>query len=132
MQMQWSKVTDKLDLIALYHPKYGLHCANGGPCESLVTYVETPRNVSIWTLHLRNMSSSLTGKYECTFTLYPEGARTKIYNLLIQTNGKHNWWMERGKCFHSALTDSMDMYSEANHVHRGWAEVVLSGKEDRN
>uniref|UniRef100_A0A8C0K190 CD96 molecule n=1 Tax=Canis lupus dingo TaxID=286419 RepID=A0A8C0K190_CANLU len=92
VQMQWSKVTDKLDLIALYHPKYGLHCANGGPCESLVTYVETPRNVSIWTLHLRNMSSSLTGKYECTFTLYPEGARTKIYNLLIQTNVTQDEW----------------------------------------
>ncbi|XP_025845812.2 T-cell surface protein tactile isoform X3 [Vulpes vulpes] len=92
VQMQWSKVTDKLDLIALYHPKYGLHCANGGPCESLVTYVETPRNVSIWTLHLRNMSSSLTGKYECTFTLYPEGVRTRIYNLLIQTNVTQDEW----------------------------------------
>ncbi|CAK7310747.1 T-cell surface protein tactile [Vulpes lagopus] len=92
VQMQWSKVTDKLDLIALYHPKYGLHCANGSPCESLVTYVETPRNVSIWTLHLRNMSSSLTGKYECTFTLYPEGVRTRIYNLLIQTNVTQDEW----------------------------------------
>nr|XP_055172204.1 T-cell surface protein tactile isoform X2 [Nyctereutes procyonoides] len=92
VQMQWSKVTDKLDLIALYHPKYGLHCANGGPCESLVTYIETPRNVSMWTLHLRNMSSSLTGKYECTFTLYPEGVRTRIYNLLIQTNVTQDEW----------------------------------------
>ncbi|XP_032708068.1 T-cell surface protein tactile isoform X5 [Lontra canadensis] len=86
VQMQWSKVTDKLDLIALYHPQYGFHCSNSGPCESLVTFTETPRNVSTWTLHLKNMSSSLTGKYECSFTLYPEGFRTKIYNLLLQTN----------------------------------------------
>ncbi|XP_032205449.1 T-cell surface protein tactile isoform X1 [Mustela erminea] len=86
VQMQWSKVTDKLDLIALYHPQYGFHCSNGGPCESLVTFTETPGNVSTWTLHLKNVSSSLTGKYECSFTLYPEGFRTKIYNLLLQTN----------------------------------------------
>ncbi|XP_047580178.1 T-cell surface protein tactile isoform X3 [Lutra lutra] len=86
VQMQWSKVTDKLDLIALYHPQYGFHCSNGGPCESLVTFTETPRNVSTWTLHLKNMSSSLTGKYECSFTLYPEGFRTKIYNLILQTS----------------------------------------------
>ncbi|XP_040340382.1 T-cell surface protein tactile isoform X3 [Herpailurus yagouaroundi] len=86
VQMQWSKVTDKLDLIALYHPQYGLHCANDSPCESLVTFTKTPRNVSKWTLHLKNVSSSFTGKYECSFTLFPEGVRTKIYNLLIQTN----------------------------------------------
>nr|XP_060496060.1 T-cell surface protein tactile isoform X7 [Panthera onca] len=86
VQMQWSKVTDKLDLIALYHPQYGLHCANDSPCESLVTFTKTPRNVSKWTLHLKNVSSSFSGKYECSFTLFPEGVRTKIYNLLIQTN----------------------------------------------
>ncbi|XP_047731997.1 T-cell surface protein tactile isoform X1 [Prionailurus viverrinus] len=86
VQMQWSKVTDKLDLIALYHPQYGLHCASDSPCESLVTFTKTPRNVSKWTLHLKNVSSSFTGKYECSFTLFPEGVRTKIYNLLIQTN----------------------------------------------
>ncbi|XP_040477150.1 T-cell surface protein tactile isoform X6 [Ursus maritimus] len=92
VQMQWSQVTDKLDLIALYHPQYGLHCANASPCESLVTFTETPRNVSTWTLHLKNVSSSLTGKYECSFTLYPEGVRTKIYNLLIQTNVTQDEW----------------------------------------
>lgn len=91
VQMQWSKLTDKSDLIALYHPQYGLHCAHNSPCESLVTFTETSRNVSKWTLHLRNVSSSFTGKYECSFTLFPEGVRTKIYNLLIRTNGKHNW-----------------------------------------
>uniref|UniRef100_A0A3Q2HTA1 CD96 molecule n=1 Tax=Equus caballus TaxID=9796 RepID=A0A3Q2HTA1_HORSE len=92
VQMQWSKFTDKLDLIALYHPEYGSYCAIGSPCKSLVTYREIPGNVSQWTLHLRNMSSSLTGKYECSFTLYPEGIWTKIYNLLIQTNVIQDEW----------------------------------------
>uniref|UniRef100_A0A8C0C8R7 CD96 molecule n=1 Tax=Balaenoptera musculus TaxID=9771 RepID=A0A8C0C8R7_BALMU len=86
VQMQWSKVTDKLDLITLYHPQHGFYCASGSPCESLVAFREAPRNVSKWTLHLRNMSSLLTGKYECSFTLYPEGIQTKIYHLQIQTN----------------------------------------------
>lgn len=86
VQMQWSKITQKVDLIALYHPEYGFHCASEVPCEPLVAFTEAPGNVTKWTLHLRNMSSSLSGKYECSFTLYPEGIRTKIYNLLIQTN----------------------------------------------
>ncbi|XP_029795124.1 T-cell surface protein tactile isoform X1 [Suricata suricatta] len=92
VQMQWSKVTDKLDLIALYHPQHGFHCANNSPCELLVTFTETPRNVLKWTLHLWNVSSSFTGKYECTFTLFPEGVQTKIYNLLILTNVTQDEW----------------------------------------
>uniref|UniRef100_A0A671DLF1 CD96 molecule n=1 Tax=Rhinolophus ferrumequinum TaxID=59479 RepID=A0A671DLF1_RHIFE len=92
VQMQWSKVTHKVDLIALYHPQHGFHCANGVPCTSLVAFTETPGNVSRWTLHLRNMSPSLSGKYECSFTLFPEGIQTKIYNLLIQTNVIQDEW----------------------------------------
>ncbi|ELK18154.1 T-cell surface protein tactile [Pteropus alecto] len=92
VQMQWSKVTEKVDLIALYHPQHGFHCASGIPCTSLVAFTETPGNVSKWTLLLRNMSSSLSGKYECSFTLYPEGIQTKIYNLLIQTNVTQDEW----------------------------------------
>ncbi|XP_066203750.1 T-cell surface protein tactile isoform X2 [Saccopteryx leptura] len=92
VQMQWSKVTKKPDLIALYHPQYGFHCASGIPCQSLVTFTETPGNVSKWTLHLRNMSSSFRGKYECSFILYPEGIQTKTYNLVIQKNvTQHEW-----------------------------------------
>ncbi|KAL4677704.1 hypothetical protein H8959_020378 [Pygathrix nigripes] len=92
VQMEWSKVTDKADLIALYHPQYGFHCAYGSPCESLVTFTETPENGSKWTLHLRNMSSSVSGRYECMLTLYPEGMQTKIYNLLIQTHVTPDEW----------------------------------------
>lgn len=92
VQMQWSKITQKVDLIALYHPQHGFYCANGVPCTSLVAFTETPGNVSRWTLHLRNMSPSLSGKYECSFTLFPEGIQTKIYNLLIQTNVIQDEW----------------------------------------
>lgn len=119
--MQWSQVTDKLDLIALYHPQYGLHCANASPCESLVTFTETPRNVSTWTLHLKNVSSSLTGKYECSFTLYPEGVRTKIYNLLIQTNGKHNY---RGEGAHAFI--GLSLIRQICIMSQPWLDMVLS------
>ncbi|EPY73242.1 T-cell surface protein tactile precursor [Camelus ferus] len=90
VQMQWSKVTDKVDLIALYHPEHGFYCGSRSRCESLVAFRVTPGSVSQWTLHLKNMSSSLTGKYECSFTMYPEGIQTKIYNLFIQTNGRQH------------------------------------------
>ncbi|XP_014305467.1 T-cell surface protein tactile-like, partial [Myotis lucifugus] len=92
VQTQWSKVTEKGDIIAIYHPQHGFHCANGVPCKSLVTFTETPGNVSTWTLHLRNMSSSLSGKYECSFIFFPLGSQTKIYNLLIQENVTQEEW----------------------------------------
>lgn len=86
VQMQWSKVTEKVDLLAVYHPQYGFYCGSKSPCRSLVAFREPPGNVFEWTLYLRNVSSSITGKYECSFTLYPEGIQTKIYSLKIQTN----------------------------------------------
>ncbi|KAM7132141.1 T-cell surface protein tactile isoform 1-T1 [Molossus nigricans] len=92
VQTQWSKITKRVDLVALYHPQHGFHCADGVPCKSLVTFTETPGNVSKWTLHLRNVSSALSGKYECSFTLYPEGSQTKIYNLLIQKDVTLDEW----------------------------------------
>ncbi|KAM6162756.1 T-cell surface protein tactile [Erethizon dorsatum] len=92
VQMQWSKVTNKMDMIAIYHPQHGFHCASGSPCESLVTFLQTPWNVTKWTLHLRNISSSLSGKYKCSFTLYPDGIRTRIYNLLIQAPVTQEEW----------------------------------------
>uniref|UniRef100_A0A8D1LVA3 Ig-like domain-containing protein n=1 Tax=Sus scrofa TaxID=9823 RepID=A0A8D1LVA3_PIG len=92
VQIQWSRLTDKVDLIALYHPTHGFYCANQSPCESLVAFRETPENVSEWTLHLRNISSSVTGKYKCSFTLYPEGIHTKIYNLFLQADVTQDEW----------------------------------------
>lgn len=103
VQIQWSKITDKEELVGLYHPLHGFHCDGGSPCESLVSFEDIPGNISKWTLHLRNMSSSLSGKYECTFTLYPEGIRTKTYNILIQTNGKYNYKRKRSILFPSAF-----------------------------
>ncbi|KAL6088344.1 hypothetical protein STEG23_029628, partial [Scotinomys teguina] len=83
VQMQWSKVTDKTDLIAVYHPQYGLFCPLGHACESQVAAIETLKNVTKWTLYLKNISTTFSGKYECSFTLYPEGIQTRVYNLIV-------------------------------------------------
>ncbi|KAF7477335.1 Hypothetical predicted protein [Marmota monax] len=91
VQTQWSKVSDQMDLIALHHPQYGIHYPHKHSCKSVVDFRQIPENITIWTLLLRNVSSSLSGKYECSFTLFPEGIWTKTYNLLIQAPGKCNW-----------------------------------------
>lgn len=105
-----------MNTIALFHPQYGLHCAHGHSCKSLVDFREIQENITIWTLLLRNVSSSLSGKHECVFTLYPEGIWTKTYHLLIQTPVKCNWWREGSSCFHSACVHSTDVHRVPNHV----------------
>ncbi|XP_051841222.1 T-cell surface protein tactile [Antechinus flavipes] len=84
VQTQWSKITNNTEIIGLYHPSYGYNCGAGTSCESLVSFTALSPNVSEWTLYLRNVSSASSGKYECSFTLFPEGTLTKIQNLLVQ------------------------------------------------
>ncbi|XP_021085574.1 T-cell surface protein tactile isoform X2 [Mesocricetus auratus] len=83
VQMQWSKVTDTIDLIVVYHPQYGFHCAPRHTCESQVASIETGKNVTKWTLHLRNVSTTFSGKYECSFTVYPGGIQTTVHSLIV-------------------------------------------------
>lgn len=92
VQAQWSKVTHKMESIAVYHPQLGFHCASASSCQSLVTFLQTPSNVTKWTLHLRNVSSSFSGKYKCSFTVYPDGIRTRTYNLLIPAPVTQDEW----------------------------------------
>uniref|UniRef100_G3WMZ0 Ig-like domain-containing protein n=1 Tax=Sarcophilus harrisii TaxID=9305 RepID=G3WMZ0_SARHA len=84
VQTQWSKITNNTEIIGLYHPLYGYNCGVRTSCESLVSFTVLSPNVSEWTLYLRNVSAALSGKYECSFTLFPEGTLTKIQNLLVQ------------------------------------------------
>ncbi|XP_027723403.1 T-cell surface protein tactile isoform X3 [Vombatus ursinus] len=85
VQIQWSKITNSTEMIALYHPQYGYYCAARTSCESLVSFTELSRNVSEWVLHLRNVSTAVSGKYECSFTLYPEGTGRMVKNVLVQS-----------------------------------------------
>ncbi|XP_074070549.1 T-cell surface protein tactile [Macrotis lagotis] len=83
-QIQWSKITNHSEIIAIYHPQYGYHCDVGISCESLISFTKSSLNVLKWTLHLRNVSAALSGKYECSFTLFPDGIWSRVQNLLVQ------------------------------------------------
>ncbi|XP_068925925.1 T-cell surface protein tactile [Petaurus breviceps papuanus] len=93
VQTQWSKITNSIEMIALYHPQYGYHCSAQTSCESLVSFTKLSPDVSEWALHLRNVSAEMSGRYECSFTLYPEGTWTRVQDFLVQTEVAQN---ERG------------------------------------
>ncbi|XP_036601540.1 T-cell surface protein tactile [Trichosurus vulpecula] len=84
VQSQWSKITNITEMIALYHPQHGYYCG-AQTCESLVSFTELSPKISEWALHFRNVSVEESGKYECSFTFFPEGTWTKIQNFLVQT-----------------------------------------------
>uniref|UniRef100_A0A674JZJ5 CD96 molecule n=1 Tax=Terrapene triunguis TaxID=2587831 RepID=A0A674JZJ5_9SAUR len=65
-QTQWSKIDDTPpSRIAVYHPMYGIR---------YLPFSKTSYNYSVecqrWSLHLRNVSLSLSGQYECALVLY--------------------------------------------------------------
>ncbi|EDK98084.1 T-cell surface protein tactile precursor [Mus musculus] len=134
VQMQWSKVTDKNDMIALYHPQYGLYCGQEHACESQVAATETEKGVTNWTLYLRNISSALGGKYECIFTLYPEGIKTTVYNLIVEpyTQDEHNYTIEietnrtlEIPCFQNTSSEIPPRFTFSWLVEKDGVEEVL-------
>ncbi|XP_052014499.1 T-cell surface protein tactile isoform X4 [Apodemus sylvaticus] len=134
VQMQWSRVTDKTDMIALYHPQYGFHCRQGHACDSQVAVIETPKGVTNWTLYLRNISSTLSGKYECSFTLYPEGIKTIVYNLIVepytQDERNHTIEIETNRtleipCFQNASSETSPRFTFSWLVEEDGREEVL-------
>ncbi|XP_031219879.1 T-cell surface protein tactile isoform X2 [Mastomys coucha] len=135
VQMQWSKVTDKTDImIALYHPTYGFYCRQGHACESQVAAIETPKGITNWTLYLRNISSTHSGKYKCIFTLYPEGIKTTVYNLIVEpyTQEEHNRTIEietnrtlEIPCFQNTSSESSPSFTFSWLVEKGGVEEVL-------
>uniref|UniRef100_A0A8V5FSN0 Immunoglobulin domain-containing protein n=1 Tax=Melopsittacus undulatus TaxID=13146 RepID=A0A8V5FSN0_MELUD len=117
IQTQWSKTDGtQLTRIAVYHPVYGTH---------YFTFPEASYNVSVsfstrnccswdetqalcspdpdakaectrWALHLKNVTISLSGQYECSFATYPYGTKAAKIQLLVkaeeeQHNVKEVW-----------------------------------------
>ncbi|XP_032755187.1 T-cell surface protein tactile [Rattus rattus] len=134
VQMQWSKVTDEIDMIVVYHPQYGFHCMWGDACESRVAEVETLKDATKWTLNLRNISSSLSGKYECSFTMYPTGTKTTVYNLIVEpyTQDEHNRTIEietnrtlEIPCFQNTSSEISPRFTFSWLVEKDGVEEVL-------
>lgn len=134
VQMQWSKVTDEIDMIVVYHPQYGFHCMQRDACKSRVAEVETLKDATKWTLNLRNISSSLSGKYECSFTMYPTGTKTTVYNLIVEpyTQDEHNRTIEietnrtlEIPCFQNTSSEISPRFTFSWLVEKDGVEEVL-------
>lgn len=134
VQMQWSKVTDEIDMIVVYHPQYGFHCMWRDACKSRVAEVETLKDATKWTLNLRNISSSLSGKYECSFTMYPTGTKTTVYNLIVEpyTQDEHNRTIEietnrtlEIPCFQNTSSEISPRFTFSWLVEKDGVEEVL-------
>lgn len=109
VQAQWSKTdANHLSRIAVHHPILGTH---------YFEFLETRSNFSVsfsmrkccnwdvnetscspdsnswsecqqWALHLRNVTISLSGQYECSFATYPYGTKAAKIQLIIKAEGK--------------------------------------------
>uniref|UniRef100_A0A674JZE9 CD96 molecule n=1 Tax=Terrapene triunguis TaxID=2587831 RepID=A0A674JZE9_9SAUR len=86
-QTQWSKIDDTPpSRIAVYHPMYGIR---------YLPFSKTSYNYSVecqrWSLHLRNVSLSLSGQYECSFATYPYGTKAAEINLTIKAEDEKHY-----------------------------------------
>ncbi|KAM9022234.1 T-cell surface protein tactile [Ara ararauna] len=112
IQTQWSKTDDtQLTRIAVYHPVYGTHyftfpeasynfsvsfstrnCCSWDETEALCSPDPNAKSeCSRWALHLKNVTISLSGQYECSFATYPYGTKaTKIQLIVKAEEEQHN------------------------------------------
>ncbi|XP_068019184.1 T-cell surface protein tactile isoform X2 [Melanerpes formicivorus] len=105
IQTQWSKTDGtQLTRIAVYHPDYGTHyftfpeasynfsvsfstrkCCGQDAAEALCPPdANTTAECSQWALNLTNVTTSLSGHYECSFSTYPHGNRAAGIQLIIK------------------------------------------------
>uniref|UniRef100_A0A8C3RNQ2 Ig-like domain-containing protein n=1 Tax=Chelydra serpentina TaxID=8475 RepID=A0A8C3RNQ2_CHESE len=82
-QTQWSKIDEMPPRrIAVYHPIYGI---------KYLPFSKTSYNYSQWSLHLSNVSLSLSGQYECSFATYPYGTKAAEINLHIKAEDEKHY-----------------------------------------
>ncbi|XP_075583919.1 T-cell surface protein tactile [Pelecanus crispus] len=115
IQTQWSKTdATQLSKIAVHHPIYGTH---------YFTFPEAPYNFSVsfstrkccdwnateafcsphpnitsecdqWALHLKNVTVSLSGQYECRFATYPYGTKAAKIRLIVKAEEEQHYMKE--------------------------------------
>lgn len=126
IQTQWSKTDGSQSTkIAVYHPTYGTHyfefsaapynfsvsfstrrCCGGDDTESLCsTNPNATSECSWWALHLKNVTVSLSGQYECTFATYPYGTKAAKIQLIVKAEGK--WLQMRFCCFLTGMGENI-------------------------
>uniref|UniRef100_A0A672UIR7 Immunoglobulin domain-containing protein n=1 Tax=Strigops habroptila TaxID=2489341 RepID=A0A672UIR7_STRHB len=79
IQTQWSKTDDmQLTRIAVYHPasyNFSSECSQ-------------------WALHLKNVTISLSGQYECSFATYPYGTKAARIQLIVKAEEEQHYVKE--------------------------------------
>ncbi|XP_041529244.1 T-cell surface protein tactile [Microtus oregoni] len=139
VQAQWSKVTDKNDPIVVFHPQYGFHYAQGHARGAQVAFINIQRNVTEWTLSLKNTSATFSGQYECSFTVYPEGIQTTVYNLIVApfTQEEHNYtietetnWTLEIPCFQNTSSEISPGFTFSWLVEKDGVQEVLLTHDD--
>ncbi|XP_009077256.1 PREDICTED: T-cell surface protein tactile, partial [Acanthisitta chloris] len=115
IQTQWSKTDDsQLTRIAVYHPVFGTHyfnfpeasynfsvsssirkCCSWDVTESLCsTDSNTMSECNWWLLHLKNVTISLSGQYECSFATYPYGTKAAKIQLIVKAEEERHYVKE--------------------------------------
>ncbi|XP_009875460.1 PREDICTED: T-cell surface protein tactile, partial [Apaloderma vittatum] len=115
IQTQWSKTDDnQLTRIAVYHPIYGTHyftfpeasynfsvsfsmknCCDWDAAEaSCSSDPNTMSECSWWALHLKNVTISLSGQYECSFATYPHGTKAAKMRLIVRAEEEQHYVKE--------------------------------------
>ncbi|XP_030327556.1 T-cell surface protein tactile [Strigops habroptila] len=115
IQTQWSKTDDmQLTRIAVYHPVYGTHyftfpeasynfsvsfsmrkCCSWDKTEVLCSRdLNAKSECSQWALHLKNVTISLSGQYECSFATYPYGTKAARIQLIVKAEEEQHYVKE--------------------------------------
>ncbi|XP_005024162.3 T-cell surface protein tactile isoform X2 [Anas platyrhynchos] len=115
VQAQWSKTdANHLSRIAVHHPILGTHyfefleaCSNFSVSFSMRKCCNWDVNETScspdsnswsecqqWALHLRNVTISLSGQYECSFATYPYGTKAAKIQLIIKAEEEQHYVKE--------------------------------------
>nr|KAF6477278.1 CD96 molecule [Molossus molossus] len=82
VQTQWSKITKRVDLVALYHPQHGFHCADGVPFtldewrSNNTMEIEINRTLKIPCL--QNISSEISSEFTFAWLVEDNGTQETL------------------------------------------------------
>ncbi|XP_069724971.1 T-cell surface protein tactile isoform X2 [Phaenicophaeus curvirostris] len=138
IQTQWSKTDDnQLNTMAVYHPGYGIHyftfpeasynfsvsfsmrkCCDWAATEALCSPDQNiTSECNRWALHLKNITVSLSGQYECSFVTYPYGTKAAKIQLIIKAEDEQYYVKEvqlnqtlEIPCFEDTASENVSNY----------------------
>ncbi|XP_027642570.2 T-cell surface protein tactile [Falco peregrinus] len=157
IQTQWSKTDDtQLTRIAVYHPAYGTHyftfpeasynfsvsfstrkCCGWDVTEALCSPGQNATSeCNRWALHLKNVTISLSGWYECSFATYPYGTKAAEIQLIVKAEEEQRYVKEvrlnqtlEIPCLEDTTSDNLSNYPLKWLVGKNGRREELVSKE---